>query len=218
MSTKKTASTVTEGGIVIRKPNRKHVQVEITGTTPLITHAWAPEVIQEMLEKQTGTKVAAPRKKKDPVKDYIDSLYFMPGSGPLDKKPRYAFRAIAFKASMVRAAKGLPGMTMTDAKLMFFVMGQEDNEWVEIQGVPRSRQDMVRLSGMDRKPDIRFRGEFPKWKAVVRIGYDADFINTESIINLLESAGNRVGIGERRADTEGNSFGQFTVTGYQEEA
>jgi hypothetical protein len=203
-------------GVIIRKPNRKHVFVQIRGTTPLITHAWSPATIDGLQAKHEGKEVVGPREKKDPIKDFVDSLYFMPGSKFEDPKPRFALKAIAFKASMVRSSKGLPGMTMTDARLMFFVMGEEDHEFVEIKGTPRNRRDMVRLSGIDRKPDVRFRGEFPTWETVLRIGYDADFTNVESIINLVALAGFKVGVGERRADTEGNTFGQWEVVGYQE--
>ena len=202
------------GTIAIRKPNREHVFVEIRGESPLIVHAWSSDAIAEMLAKQMGTAVSGPRPKKDPEKAFAESLYFMPGSSIMDPKPRFAFKAIAFKCAMVRVCKGMPGLTMTDARLMFFVMGHKDHEWVEIEGTPRNRQDMVRLSGIDRKPDIRFRGEFPQWTAILRIGYNADATNLESMVNLVAQAGCTIGVGERRADTEGNNFGQWEVTGY----
>ncbi len=92
--------TVNKVGLEIPPIQKKQLTVRLIGDSPLITHAWAPKAIKEMLDRQTG-EARQKKAPKNPEQDYYDSMYRLEGGG-------YGFPAVAFKSSAVTAA---PGMT-----------------------------------------------------------------------------------------------------------
>jgi hypothetical protein len=79
---------------------------------------------------------------------------------------------------------------------------------VEINGEPTMREDMVRV-GMG-TADIRYRGEFKQWSAILPITYNSRAISPEQILNLIMIAGFAIGIGEWRPERDGN-YGRFEI-------
>ena len=185
----------TESTIALERPDIRVIEIRIRGTAPLICHKWSEKAKKEMLAKQMK-KSSPGREAKDPERDYRESLYVMEDGG-------YGFPAIGFKAAMVRAG------TYADLKMTFlrgaFHISQE---FVRIIGEPSMREDMVRV-GMG-TADIRYRGEFRKWEAVLPIVYNARAISPEQLVNLLIIAGFSVGIGEWRPEKDGQ-FGTFAI-------
>jgi len=53
------------------------INVRIVGDTPLIMHAWSAKAKREMLEKQIGATKTAAREKKNPVEDFVSSMYWL---------------------------------------------------------------------------------------------------------------------------------------------
>lgn len=173
------------------------IQVRIIGDSALICHRWSEKAKKEMLDKQMG-KASAGKTPKDPERDYNESLYPFPGGG-------YGFPAIAFKNAAVSACTSLgKAVTKVAARQAFHVIG----ELVRIEGEPRPREDMVRI-GMG-TADIRYRGEFPEWSTTLTIRYNARVLTAEQIVNLFNTAGFAVGVGEWRSEKDGG-FGLFHV-------
>lgn len=185
--------------LVISVPEVRIGRLEVTliGDSPLICHAWDEKTKKGMLDKQM--KKAAPKKEaKDPEAQYQASLYRLPdGKG-------FGFPSIGFKASAVSACRFSDGVKMTEARGAFHVIG----ELVAIDGAPSIREDMVRI-GMG-VADIRYRGEFKKWKATLTVAYNRNSLSPEQIINLFNTAGFGVGVGEWRPERNG-SMGMFHV-------
>jgi hypothetical protein len=182
--------------VILERPEIIHIEIPIRGTAPLICHRWSEKAKKEILDKHMK-KASKGRDAKDPERDYQESLYKLPGD-------KFGFPSIAFKAAMVRAG------TYADMK-MTFLRGafHLNSEFVEIQGVPRMREDMVRVS---MTVDIRYRGEFPEWQAILPISYNAKAISLEQIFNLVMIAGFAVGVGEWRPERDGQ-FGTFELIG-----
>lgn len=191
-------------GIEIPKLNLATLQVVLIGDSPLICHAWSHKAKQAMLDKQMK-KAKQAKEAKDPQKDFEESLYKMPSGGG------YGFPAVAFKAAMVGACRYVENMKMTEARGAFHILG----ELIPIDGEPTMREDMVRI-GMG-TADIRHRGEFKTWKAMLSISYNQSAISAEQIVNLLNVAGFGVGVGEWRPERDG-SYGRFHVATEQEAA
>lgn len=176
-------------------PDIREIHLTLTGTSPLICHAWSQKAKQQMLDKQMK-KASSAKEAKDPQRDYEESLYPQPDGG-------YGFPSVAFKAAAVRAGT-YADMKMTFLRGAFHVPG----EFVHIDGDPSPREDMVRIgAGV---ADIRYRGEFRRWSATLPITYNARAISAEQIIGLFEIAGFSVGVGEWRPERDG-SFGTFSV-------
>lgn len=205
-------------GIELPKLNIQMMEVAIVGDEPLIVHAWSQKAKREMLDKQM--KKAKPAKAaKDPMQDFRDSLYPMPDGG-------YGFPAVGFKAAAVTACTSTGGVTKVAARQAFHILG----EGVDVEGAfpgtlkreslvrvyggsPRMREDMTRV-GMG-VADLRYRGEFWPWSAKLLVRYNANVLSAEQILNLLNTAGFGVGVGEWRPERDGMS-GVFHVATEQE--
>lgn len=196
------------GSVEIPAINIKVFSLKIIGDSPLIMHKWSEKAKQEMLDKQMK-KATKGRAVKDPAQDYYDSLYWLTEqpdnpTGNDIKNAKFGFPSTGFKASAVSAgyrAGVCKDKVSTNGS--FHVLG----EMVEIIGKPEIREDMVRIQ---MTTDIRFRGEFKEWSAILSIRYNANAISAEQIINLFNLGGFAVGVGEWRAE-KGGSFGMYHV-------
>ena len=80
---------------------------------------------------------------------------------------------------------------------------------IQIHGSePRKREDMVRI-GMG-TADIRYRGEFWPWWVTIEVKHNANLLSAEQIVNLFNTSGFGVGVGEWRPERDGQ-FGRFHV-------
>lgn len=172
------------------------MQVRIIGDSPLICHAWSQKAKQEMLAKQMK-KAKQAKEAKDPERDFQESLYHHPEGG-------YGFPAVAFKSAAVDSCSHIAGVTKVEARGAFHIIG----DMVRIEGTPTKREDMVRI-GMG-TADIRYRGEFKTWSSQFTVRYNCNVLSPEQILNLFNTAGFAVGVGEWRPQKDG-SFGMFHV-------
>lgn len=201
--------------VTIPAINIQHFELTVIGDTPLIVHKFAEKAKRQMLEKQMKTAKSKGHDTKNPVEDFVESLYWLEGhpveyteesfENSISSGAKFGFPATAFKAAAVSA--GYRAGVMKDkvsTNGAFHIMP----ELVEIIGTPHMREDMVRV-GMG-TADIRFRGEFSTWKATLPITYNASVYSMEQIINLFNLGGFACGIGEWRPEKGGNN-GMFHV-------
>jgi hypothetical protein len=125
---------------------------------------------------------------------------------------RFGFPAVAIKKAAVSAAYR-QGITKdkVSANGSFWLTGIDDVEFVEIETdePPVMREDMVKI-GMG-TADIRYRGEFKKWKCRCRISYlKGGVFSLENIISMINLGGFSCGLGEWRTEKGGIS-GSFRV-------
>jgi hypothetical protein len=182
--------------IELPKLNIQNMRITVVGDSPLICHAWSHKAKEQMLAKQM--KKAKPAKEaKDPEQDYRDSLYLHPDGG-------YGFPAVAFKSAAVDACSHVAGVTKVEARGAFHIIG----DLIQIFGEPSPREDMVRIAMGT--ADIRYRGEFREWHAVLDLRFNANVLSPEQIVNLFNTGGFAIGVGEWRPQRDG-SFGMFHV-------
>ena len=192
------------------------IQIAVVGDTPLIMHAWSHKAKQEMLDKQMK-KATKAKEAKDPEMDYYLSMYWL--NDGIDKdtpkevyreliesgKARFGFPSRAFKACAVDAAYQQKLIkAKTTARGAFHI----DDEFVEIFGTPTMREDTVTV-GMG-TADLRYRGEFIEWRAVLDIKFNAATISPAQIVNMVNMGGFANGVGEWRPQKDGNC-GRFHV-------
>lgn len=213
-----------EASQIILPPIKKSlIEVPVIGVSPLIVHAWSEKAKREMLSKQLkeakGAKMA-----KNPVEDFEQSMYRLKDGG-------YGFPSVAFKAAAVTACTSVDGITKVAARQAFHIMGEPIHvkiafdpagtgqtmrtNLVRILGSePEMREDMVRI-GMG-TADIRYRAQFWPWYTTLMVHYNQNVLSESEILNLLNTAGFGVGIGEWRSERDGE-YGAFQVaTGTQE--
>ena len=223
-----TAKKTTEV-ITIQPVEKMTAEITIIGDTPLIVHAWSEKAKKEMLDAQQGKAKGKKKEFKNPVADFIRSMYWLSGTpeipdgateeeceelfnAAIAKGARFGFPAVAIKKAAVSAAYR-QGVTKdkVSANGSFWLIGTEDPEFVEIESEepPVMREDMVRI-GLG-TADIRYRGEFRKWKCKCRISYLKDgAFSLENIIAMINLGGFACGLGEWRTEKGGIS-GAFHV-------
>lgn len=174
----------------------RRIDIRVVGDSPLISHAWSDKAKKQMLDKQMK-KAKTAKEAKDPERDFLESLYHLPDG-------KYGFPAVAFKSAAVDACSHVDGITKVEARGAFHIIG----DMVEVFGTPTPREDMVRIAMGT--ADIRYRGEFREWAAVLSVRYNANVLSAEQIVNLFNTAGFALGVGEWRPQRDG-SFGMFHV-------
>ena len=206
--------------VEIRPIDIRKVSIRIVGDTPLIMHAWSEKAKREMLEKQMKVTKTKAREAKNPVEDFIRSMYWltempedMTEAGfekAIASGARFGFPVTAFKQAAISAAYRM-GWTKDKMSMRgaFFIDG-DANQMLEIKGdAPVMREDMVKV-GMG-TADIRYRGEFRNWYADMVISYNANGQYTiEQIINVINAGGYVCGVGEWRPERDGQ-YGMFRV-------
>jgi hypothetical protein len=176
--------------------NVQRMEITLVGDSSLICHRWSDEAKKQILDKQMKRARTA-KEAKSPERDCEQSLYRGADGG-------YVFPAVAFKSAAVDACSHVSEITKVQARGAFHVIG----EYVKLEGKPSPREDMVRV-GMG-TADIRFRGEFKKWSVKLSIRYNANVLSAEQIVNLLNTAGFAIGVGDWRPQKNG-SHGMFSV-------
>ena len=216
MATKKANTEVIE----IRPIEIKKVTIRIVGDTPLIMHAWSEKAKRMMLEAQMGIAKGKKKEAKNPVDDFIRSMYWltpMPEDGTMESfeeaianGARFGFPVTAFKQAAISAAYRMgwakDKMSMRGA----FFIDSDENGMIEIHSdTPEMREDMVKV-GMG-TADIRYRGEFKNWYADLTISYNANGqYSLENIVNIINAGGYVCGVGEWRPERDGQN-GMFHV-------
>ena len=224
----------TKNEIKITPLKKEIIQVTIVGTTPLIVHNWSVKAKQEMLDKQTKKKTGKKHDVKIPMNDFMESLHWLtdkPDLGETDEEAaeiwekavsngaRFGFPVTGIKQSIITGAyrAGLD-IKMTEMRGIMYMTGAtpaSTNDIAEIIGPPPViREDMVRVGGISKSADIRYRAEFPEWEIPFNIEYHADGkYSLEQIVNLVNYGGFYVGIGEWRPDKDGqNGMYELKVT------
>ena len=206
----------------------EYMTINIVGDSPLIVHNWSHKAKEEMLGKQMR-KASKGKEAKNPMRDFLDSLYWLDENGNLIDPPseldeatmetpkeeiekvmskyRFGFKTVALKESAISGGywQGLmPNKTVP--RSAFHILG----EYFVVDGELSMREDMVKIGGQTKVADIRYRPEFRNWRATVTIKYSKNAISREQIVSMLICGGFAVGIGEWRIEKKG-PFGTYHV-------
>lgn len=218
--------------IIIKPLELEKIKVRIKGTTPLIVHNWDEKAKREMLEKQRGKKVSAKHAIKIPMNDFMASLYWLteqPEPGENDEEAdeiwensvandaKFGFKVTGIKQSIISGAyrAGLD-VKQTELKGTFYLKGATEHSTNDIAEIispelPIMREDMVRVGGMSKSADIRYRAEFTDWEIPLELEYHKNGKYTlEQIMNFFNYGGFVVGIGEWRPE-KGGQFGMYRL-------
>ena len=187
----------------------------IVGTSPLIVHKFSEKARKEILDK-CMQKAKSGKEPKNPVMEFMQSLHWltpMPEiyteeafAAALAGGAKFGFPATGVKQSAVSAAYRA-GLTKDKVSTYgaFHILG---GELIEIQGVPRMREDYAVIN--NGAPEIRYRAEFPEWEMYFDIKYNAAVFSLEQIVTFFNFGGFAVGVGDWRIE-KGGVFGAYKV-------
>lgn len=201
-------------------------EITLVGDSPMIMHAWSEKAKRMMLEAQQGKAKGKKKEVKNPVDDFIQSMYWLDGmpdtAGKTEQEceelftqaiqngARFGFPVTAFKQAAISAAYRM-GWTKDKMSLrgVFFIESDFGDMAEIVSDTPEMREDMVKI-GMG-TADIRYRGEFKNWRTTFRIKYNVNGqYSLENILNILNAGGMVCGVGEWRPERDGQ-FGMFHV-------
>lgn len=189
----------------------RSLQVPIIGISSLIVHNFGHKSWIQLIEggKAKTELVQGGKKMKGltPEEDFNESLYVMEDGKTL------GFPAIGFKSAIVEAGYQMYKRPKTNTRSAIYVVPDGRDEkgdgLIKINGIPRMRQDVVRIGGMTKTAAPRFRAEFPEWSAVLNIQYVEGMITPKEVMQLVFAAGRMNGIGEWRPQ-KGGEHGMFS--------
>lgn len=203
-------TTSTDAAMIhVRRIGTQRILVPIIGTTPLIMHKFSEKAKRQMLDAMQGKKNV--KTIRDPEADYRQSMYRTANG--------YGFPAIAFKNCTVSAARFYDkSVTMTELRQCLFFHGilspeHDPQPLVPIDGDPHMREDVVTVGRGS--TDLRYRGEFLEWSAVLDVTYVKSALTADSVVSLIEAGGMGVGVGEWRPEKKGDN-GTFGIDGDRE--
>lgn len=221
-----------EKGIIEIKPIKiSKAQITIVGDTPLIIHNWSEKAKKEMLDSQTKNKKEKKAKDiRDPFAEFMDALYWITPK-PEESTPeafeeavrngaKFGFPMTAIKQAALSAcyrAGLIPNQT--GMKCTFYlnaVGGINPGSGTELAVIesdepPVLREDMVKIGGIQKVADLRYRPAFTNWKIRMTVSLiEVGTFTMESIVNAINMGGFMNGIGEWRMERDGD-FGRFHV-------
>lgn len=219
-------ATTKKETVEIKALDIRKVNITLVGDTPLIVHKWTEKAKKEILDGQQGKSKGKKKEYKNPVADFINSLYWLknePDTEGLDETEceeayakaiangaKFGFPVTAFKKAAISAAYR-NGWSKDKVSLQgAFFMHSDDGMCVEIEGdAPVMREDMVKI-GLG-TADIRYRGEIRNWHVDLEISYNANGqYSLENILSMLNAGGYTCGVGEWRVE-KGGQNGMFHV-------
>lgn len=181
------------------------VHMEIEGVTSLLVHKFSDKARKQIQDKQGG-KVQNSKKKeiRKPEEEFNAARHtFVDEHGEL----RDGYPAIGIKKAMIDAGYRYVSLVKADLRGDMHI----NCDLVAIDGPPPEiNESMVRLSGIGRTADVRYRPEYWPWSMVIPITFKPSRLSEEQIVAMLAHAGFSVGLGEHRPERDGNN-GRFEV-------
>lgn len=201
-------ATPTTGQLIqLERLKRARIEVDVVGRSPLIPHRWSQKALQMMRNKQFGLPATRPEP-KNPQEEAEQATYWLD-----EAHTRPGMPATAFKAAMADSARYFNGLTIVGLKRALFVEGEGDDQLVEVFGELTMREDTPRnATGV---ADLRYRNMIWPWRARLTVVYLESMITAESVVAVVDAAGNS-GVGDwRPSSPKSNSgtFGTFEVAG-----
>ena len=212
------AATAKETPIKLSPIEIVDLELAIQGDTPLLVHNWSAKAKKEMLDKQTKQPKQA-KQAKNPLHDYVESLYWMSAKpalsdvneetlGAIIAAGRFGFPASGIKNAIDTEVGQADGVKKTDARATFYIPGTvnaDGIQLVEILGKPCMREDMVKVGGMTKVADLRYRAEFRDWSIKFVMRFNSRVMSADQLVSLVSLAGFGCGIGEWRPQKSGQS-------------
>lgn len=191
--------------------NRRLVTVRLVGISPLCTHQWNEKAKKEMRDKQQTGKKTKTRDLRDPEAEGKAAAYYTE-----DGKP--ALRAVAIKAAVIGAAHKDLGIERTLVRKALFIHPAGRNAVIPLEisngnGKVKEvkmeiEEDPVRVG--QGSADLRYRPYYYDWAVTTTWEIDADLLQVQDLLTLLDRAGFGVGIHEWRPE-KGGELGRFRV-------
>lgn len=208
---KKNGQEPAKDTIAVKPPRIMKLEFAVRGTAPLVQHAFWKKVQMQQAQEAGGTS----RSKR--ARDARDFSAECEKALHRSEEGWVGQPASSFRNACIDACR-LVGYKMTLAKMSIWVepdgFDAMDGQPLVRLSVGKPEQTVLGVRNADGGTDLRARPMFRKWSLKLRVRYDADQFTAADVANLLERAGQQVGVGEGRPyskNSNGVGWGTFTV-------
>ena len=188
--------------ITLKPIKKRRMTFGIRGTSPLLMHKWSEKGKRAMRDKQQEGKKTKTREKRIPDDEATAATY-------TTKDGEIGIPGMAFKSSLITAAHKDIGIEKTLVRKALFLVTDDPGRVLPIGGSqPVLKEDMVRV-GMG-SADLRYRPEFIGWTCAITLEVDAELLQCDDILALVDRAGFGVGICDWRPE-KGGECGRYEI-------
>lgn len=191
--------------ISVMEINEEVTEFYLLGKSPYLCHSMGSKLRRE-LTVPSKTKTRAEKNsslKHRPYEEFRRTPYLLSD----DNAPSLiAHLATAAKKAIAQVAVDVPGSSKAQLSRLLWVEGEQ----LPLYGVPMMHASVIRLGGIDKTPDIRFRVILPQWATKITVRYVTPILNHVIVSKMLAAAGVINGLGDWRPQKGGN-YGQFEI-------
>jgi hypothetical protein len=209
---------VDPGVVFIPLANMVTTTIRIRSTAPVVQEAFSGRKRDELMAGMSTSKAEkAGKARKDarPARNYDDEFE------EAQHKAVAGWNGIpctAFRQAMVDACR-TANVVMVTAKLAISIIPdgfdvRDGTPLVRLYSQTPPERLQLPVRNANGSVDIRVRPMWREWWADVTVRFDADMITAQSIVNLLDRAGQQVGVGAGRPFSKksvGQGWGTFVV-------
>jgi len=196
--------------LTIPRPSMVYVEAKLVGVPPgLLLHPFDQKAETMLLASMQKGRARLTKPDKDPDKDFQEAEASLRVGRD---KGTYWINALAFKLAMIRGAKFVDKLPMTDVRAGVFV----DVDSI-IHGVPAAHikgtavKDSRHAANKGGAPDYRTRVVLPEWEYTLRFKVTTTILSVEQALTCLVNGGEGVGVGDYRPEKNG-VHGRWEVT------
>ena len=189
--------------------------IRIRGSAPYVQEAFSRRTANDLMGHMATPAAAQKGKKGRPVRNYEEEFE----QAQHKSVPGWVgIPCTAFRRAMVDACRTV-SVVMVTAKMAVFIVpdgfdAADGTPLVRLHSPKGPEQTSMPVRNANGNVDIRVRPMWREWYADVQVRFDADMITPQSVVNLLDRAGQQVGIGAGRPFSKqsvGQGWGTFTV-------
>lgn len=199
--------------VTIDPPRFSTLAVEIEGTAPYMQNRFSHKSMMMMQEKMEAGSTAKSKRTRE-ARDFDADFQY---AQHISEEGWTGMPAAGFRNACIDACR-MVGFKMTHAKMSIFI---EADGFDAIDGTPLVNFDggapekvTMPVRNATGVVDLRVRPLWRRWKAILRVRFDEGQFTAQDTINLIERAGQQVGVGEGRPyskQSNGLGYGMFTV-------
>jgi hypothetical protein len=198
----------------ISPPKFTVLTVEIEGLSPYMQLRFSEKAKGNMKGKMEAGSTARGKRTRD-ARDFQEDLkqaqYIGPGGWN-------GIPATAFRNASIDVCR-MVGFKMTHARMSIFIEADgfdllDGTPLVKLESPSAPELTDMAVRNATGVADIRIRPMWREWSCKLRVRFDEDQFTAEDVINLLNRAGQQVGVGEGRPfskNSNGLGMGMFTI-------
>ena len=199
----------------IQPANMVDATIRIRGTAPYVQEAFSHKTEQQLKDKMSTAKADQKGRKERAIRNYHEEFE---AAQHKSVGGWVGIPCTAIRRAMVDACRTV-SVVMTTAKMAIFVVpdgfdAADGTPLIRLASANGPEETSMPVRNANGSVDIRVRPMWREWYADVQLRFDADMINAQSVVNLLDRAGQQVGIGAGRPFSKqsvGQGWGTFTV-------